>query len=189
MYGYLLDTNTVVVFQKARRLDALVASASKVQMAMVDDVYDELTRPRRGKPKTAEMTEAATALRGSAIMLEEIVVGSPEDATRTSLLNRTRGRPGAGEAGCVAFAVSRHDRVIVTTDRDAVGSPARLYAELPGEVGRMIGLHAFLRTLVERGALEPEVATHVSDTAQAERNSNLAPPLWWASWSAAAGAK
>jgi predicted nucleic acid-binding protein len=184
MYRYLLDTNVVVIFQKAGRLDALVAAAS-VPMAMVDDVYDELTVPKLGKPKTAEMIEVAVAIRESAIKVEEISAGSTEDAIRTSFLARTRGRPGAGEAASVAFAVERDDHVVVTTDRAAVASPARLYAELPGEVGRMLGLHAFLRTLVDWTALDRAVARHVSDEAQTL--SNLDPPHWWAAWSAPTG--
>lgn len=59
VYRYLLDTNVVVVFQKAAHLRALVAAASTISMAMVDDVYDELTVPKPGRPTRAEMSDAA----------------------------------------------------------------------------------------------------------------------------------
>ena len=89
-------------------------------------------------------------------------------------------KPGPGEAASVAFAVVRDDHLVVTTDLAAVASAAKLYAELPGEVGRILGLHAFLRMLTERGALTVVVAKLVSDAAKTK--SNLDSPLWWASW-------
>jgi predicted nucleic acid-binding protein len=185
MYRYLLDTNVVVVFQKAGCLDALVNAAfvaiTSVKMAMVDDVYDELTVPKPGKPKTAEMIQASAVIKPSKIQVEEISVGSTEDAIRTSLLSRTKGKPGAGEAASVAFAVARHDHIMVTADRKAVAGAAKLYAELPGEVGRILGVHAFLRTLVDWCALDLAIARRVSDMAYTA--SNLDPPLWWVTWS------
>jgi predicted nucleic acid-binding protein len=164
MWRYILDANVVVVFQKAGRLAALVVAASQVSMAMVDDVYDELTVPKPGKPATAEMREVARVFHGSVITVEAILVGSP----------------GLGEAASVAFAVHRHDHVVVTTDRKAVAGAAKLYAELPGEVGRIIGLHALLRTLVGRGALAVGIATEVADAAK--EASNLDLPVWWQAW-------
>ncbi len=181
MYRYLLDANVFVIFQRAGRLEALVAAASVVALAMVDDVYDELTVPRPRKPITPEMREAARLLLGSAIAVEAILAGSPEDVTRTNL--RARGNPGPGEAASVAFALPRGDCIVVTSDQKAVAGAAKLYAELPGEVGRILGVHAFLRTLVEREALDAAVAVAVAEAAQ--RESNLSPPLWWQGWVAA----
>jgi len=181
VYRYLLDANVIVVFQKAARLAELVTAASTIQMAMVDDVYDELTIPKPGKPITPEMREAARVLSGSAVAIEVILASSPEDVTRTSL--RARGNPGAGEAASVAFASPRGDHIVVTADRRAVAGAARLYAELPGETGRIVGLHTFLRMLVERGALEPAIAAEVAGAAH--HASNLSPPIWWQAWVAA----
>jgi predicted nucleic acid-binding protein len=178
VHHYLLDTNVVVVFQKAAHLPALVVAASKVSIAMVDDVYDELTISKLGRPPRAEMREAASLLGGSAIRVVEILDGSPEDGIRTKL--RARGNPGPGEAASVAFAVTRDDHIVVTTDLKAVAGAAKLYAELPGEIGRVLGLHAFLRMLVARDALAITIAGEVSDAGRAE--SNLEPPLWWAAW-------
>jgi len=178
VYRYLLDANVIVVSQKATRLEALIAAAAAVPMAIVDDVYDELTIPKPGKPETPEMREAARVLRSGALAVETILAGSSEDAARTSL--RARGNPGAGEAASVAFARARGDHIVVTADRKAVAGAARLYAELPGEVGRILGLHAFLRTLVERSAIDAQVAAAISTAAMLE--SNLSPPLWWLGW-------
>jgi predicted nucleic acid-binding protein len=178
VYHYLLDTNVVVVFQKAAHLPALVVAASKVSIAMVDDVYDELTVPKPGRPPRAEMREATKLLGGSAIRVVEILSDSPEDGIRTKL--RARGNPGPGEAGSVAFAVPRDDHIVVTTDLKAIAGAAKLYAELPGEVGRVLGLHAFLRMLFDRAALAITIAGEVADVGRVE--SNLEPPLWWAAW-------
>ena len=70
--------------------------------------------------------------------------------------------------------------VFVSDDAKAVAGGPKLYRELPGEVGRIIGLHAFLRTLVERSALEKAVAREIS--MRAKLSSNLDPPLWWDTW-------
>ena len=167
-----------MVFQKANHLPELVGAASKVSIAMVDDVYDELTVPKPGRPPRAEMREAARLLGGSKVSVVEILGDSPEDGIRTNL--RARGNPGPGEAASVAFAITRDDHIVVTTDLKAVAGAAKLYAELPGEVGRVLGLHALLRRLVERDALAITIAGEVSDVGRAE--SNLEPPLWWAAW-------
>ena len=79
MYRYLLDTNVIVVFQRAEHLDALVVAAATVSMAMVDDVYDELTVPKPTKHKTPEMDAARAVLGACAIPIEQILAGSPED--------------------------------------------------------------------------------------------------------------
>ncbi|MEO7331504.1 MAG: hypothetical protein ABI193_23210 [Minicystis sp.] len=179
-YRYLVDTNVIVVFQKAGHLGALVTAASTVSMAMVDAVYDELTVPKPTRTMTPEMRKAEGLLRESAIEIEEIILSSAEDDLRSRL--RARGNPGPGEAASVAFAVSRSDHIVVTTDRKAVAGAAKLYNELPGEVGRILGLHAFLRTLFERGALDQAIVATVA--AVAKRESNLDPPLWWQAWAA-----
>jgi hypothetical protein len=76
--------------------------------------------------------------------------------------------------------MDRHDHIVVTADRKAVAGAAKLYGELPGEVGRIVGLHAFLRTLVAHGAVDLAIATEIADAGK--RESNLELPLWWQAW-------
>lgn len=178
MLRYLLDANVVIKFQQARRLDELATAAAAVPMAIVDDVRDELTVPTKpGKPMTAEMMEAARMLGDSAIALFEITVPSPEVAIRAGLRARGAGR---GEAGSVAVASQHLDLIFVTEDAKAVAGKPKLYRELPGETGRILGLHAFLRVLVERGAIGAESAIGISEAAKTV--SNIDPPLWWSGW-------
>ncbi|WP_437878418.1 hypothetical protein [Sorangium sp. So ce513] len=175
MVQYLLDANVVIPFQRAGSLKALVAAANCVPMAIVDDVLDELTLPRKPTdPVTRLMTEADRELRGSSIELIEVLAGSEEDATRGALMALVD----RGEAASIAVASRRLDLVFVTEDVRAVQGKPRLYRELPGEVGRIMGLHAFLRVLVERGALSATLASAVAVS------RDLDPPLWWAGWTA-----
>ncbi|WP_437947558.1 hypothetical protein WME98_43540 [Sorangium sp. So ce296] len=175
MVQYLLDANVVIPFQRAGGLKALVAAANSVPMAIVDDVLEELTLPRKPTdPETNLMKEADRELRGSSIELIEVLAGSEEDATRTTLMAFVD----RGEVASIAVASRRLDLVFVTEDVRAVQGKPRLYRELPGEVGRILGLHAFLRVLVERGALSATLARAVA------ASRDLDPPLWWAGWTA-----
>jgi hypothetical protein len=177
MFRYLLDANVVIKFQQAGLLDELAKAAAKVPMAIVDDVRDELTVPKRGKPITAEMKEAARVLGDGVIELLEIEADSFEDKTRIALRAR---RAGAGEAGSVAIASQHPNLIFVTEDAKAVEGKPKLYRELPGETGRIIGLHAFLRVLVERGALVADSVRAMD--AVARMRGEFAPPLWWDEW-------
>ncbi|MCC6554374.1 MAG: hypothetical protein IT372_15435 [Polyangiaceae bacterium] len=179
MFRYLLDSNVVITFQRANRLAELAAAAATVGLAIVDDVEEELTHPPRpADPVTAKMKDVARVIAGSSIEVIPIIAGSPEDWGREALKRLV----GAGEAASVAVAVRRSDLIFVTEDIRAVeGEKLRLYRELPGEAGRIIGIHSLLRILVERSAITAQVATNVSD---AGGRSN-GPPLWWADWAAA----
>ena len=180
MNRYLLDSNTVIVFQRAGHLDTLLDAAALVPMVIADDVHAELTIPRPGKPMTPELRQAAQALARNVIGVLQIDAGSEADQDRTAL--RRMNNAGPGEAGSIALAIRRPDLIFVTEDVKAVAGRAKLYRELPGNIGRVLGLHAFLRTLVDRGALAESAALEVA--AAARSWSNLEPPLWWAGWAA-----
>ncbi|MBK9266097.1 MAG: hypothetical protein IPM54_40715 [Polyangiaceae bacterium] len=142
-------------------------------MAIVDDVLDELTQPRRHiDPLTNWMKEADRVLRASAIEVIEIIANTNEDAIRTLL----KASVGNGEAASISVASHRLDLIFVTEDNKAVHGNAKLYRQLPGEVGRIMGLHAFLRVLVERDALAPAHAKTVATV------RDPALPHWWTSW-------
>jgi len=179
MFGYILDSNVVITCQRASCLQKLAAASAVVRMAMADDVRDELTLPPRlTDPVTAKMKEFAQALLASSIEVIEIPAESPEHDMRDALKRMV----GAGEAASIAVALQRPDLIFVTEDIKAVeGEKLKLYRELPGEVGRIMGLHAFLRVLFDRGAITAQVATAIS-TAGVRSNG---PPLWWAAWVAA----
>ena len=72
MVRYLLDANVVIVFQKAGHLSELAGAAERVPIVMVDDVQDELTKAKPGKPSTPAMRDAERALGSSAIQRIEI---------------------------------------------------------------------------------------------------------------------
>lgn len=173
---YLLDANIFIVSQRAERLGQLASAAGVVSCAVVDDVSDELTIAKRGKPLTDAMREAARILDEGRIHRIKILPNTPADVIRTELSKRV----GKGEAASIAIAAQDLDLVFVSDDAKAVAGGPKLYRELPGEVGRIMGLHAFLRTLVERGALAKAVAREISTIAKL--SSNLDPPLWWEAW-------
>jgi hypothetical protein len=177
MLRYLLDANVVIKFQQAGLLDELAKAAVKVPLAIVDDVRDELTVPKTGKSTTADMRAVARVLDDSSIELLAIEVPSPQVSIRKALLAR---KAGLGEAGSVAIASQHPNLIFVTEDAKAVEGKPKLYRELPGETGRILGLHAFLRVLVERGAIAADSALGVSTAAKTI--SNIDPPLWWRGW-------
>ncbi len=173
MVRYLLDANAVIPFQRARCLNALVDAAKSVPMAIVDDVLEELTLPRRPTdPETNLMKEARRELRGSSIALIEVLAGSEEDTTRSAFMAFVD----RGEAASIAVASRQSEMIFVTEDVRAVQGKPKLYRELPGDVGRIMGLHAFLRVLVEQGALSATLAKAVA------ASRDLDPPLWWPGW-------
>ncbi len=175
MVRYLLDSDVVIPFQRADGLDALAAAAKVVPMAIVDDVFEELTRPKKPTdPVPHWMKKADEALRRSSIELIEVFAGSAEDTTRDVLMRVV----GTGEAASVAVAARRSELIFVTEDARAIHGNPKLYRELPGDVGRVMGLHAFLRVLVERGALSAKLARAVAVS------RDLVPPLWWSDWAA-----
>lgn len=178
MMRYLLDSNVAIVFQKAGHLPELPAAAKRVPLAVVNDVLEELTLPKPGKPLTRDMKEAERVLSNDAIPLLNIFSSTPEEKVRDAL--RARRNAGKGEAASIAIAMNQPDLIFVTEDLKAMKGTAQLYRELPGEVGRIMGLHAFLRTLVEKSALAAAVAAAVSTAAKAQ--SNIDPPLWWEDW-------
>jgi hypothetical protein len=121
------------------------------------------------------MKDVARVFSESPIAVIEIAVGSTEDRVREALKRMV----GAAEAASIAVALQRPDLIFVTEDIRAVeGEKLKLYRELPGEVGRIMGLHALLRVLVERGAIATKVATMIS--ASGDRSNG--PPLWWPGW-------
>lgn len=173
MIRYLLGANVIIPFQQAGRLADLVTAAGQVAMAIVDDVFDELTLPKKPtEPQTKWMVDAERALRGSAVAHIPVFAGSEEDNVRTAL----KASVDAGEAASIAVASRRTDLVFVTEDVRAVQGKPRLYRELPGETGRIMGMHAFLRVLVERGALSAASCKAIASVRA------LDEPLWWANW-------
>ena len=48
MWRYLLDANAIVIFQRAGRLVELAAAAGSIQMAIVEEVRDELLTQATG---------------------------------------------------------------------------------------------------------------------------------------------
>lgn len=182
MLKYLLDANGIVHFQKGNCLDALVDAAKIVPMAIVSDVFDELTgTDQPEEPRTKWMKDAADALSSGPIEVIRVQVLSNEDAARTTFIRlmnpnaktTTRNR---GEAASAAIALHRPELIFVSEDSRAVHGRIKLYRELPGETGRIMGLHAFLRILVEKNTLSSTQAKFIAEARPLEH------PLWWSNW-------
>ncbi|HEX2569890.1 MAG TPA: hypothetical protein VH877_10075 [Polyangia bacterium] len=77
--SYLLDTQIVVGFQRAGRLQTLTDASAIVPLVLVEEVYDELTDPVSKKPDTLQRgRQAQTAIDAARFMVRSIAVGSPE---------------------------------------------------------------------------------------------------------------
>lgn len=86
---YLLDANAVIPLQRTGQLDALVAIGAKLQLLVVEEVYDELCEPRGGK-LSREAAEMRRALDGN-VTLASIEPESAASARFDALKARKRG--------------------------------------------------------------------------------------------------
>lgn len=165
---YLLDACIVISFQQAGLLQSLCDAAERIPMTLVEEVYLELTAPRKNKQQTAARG-AKACLDTSRIKRERLLIGSPEAA----LFARLHQLPGAttnrGESACIALAQHRPHLCFVTADSSAA---FRALQELRG---RTTTVHPFLRTLTEQGTLNPTQATHLG-------TQSWLPPTWWPTW-------
>ena len=89
---YLIDSNVIIDFQLAGRLEALLEAASIVPLAAVEQVYDEVATPAPGdRPDTVGKKRSANgAIRGSRLRIVAFLPGSPAEGLYTALV-----RPGA----------------------------------------------------------------------------------------------
>jgi hypothetical protein len=179
---FLLDANVFLDFQNAALLPALVRAAQVIDLAVAEKVFDEVTLPRAddsgdlvGKKRQAER-----ALRDARITKIEIIPGTREAELMQALLAplKTIKEKDHGEAASIAIAASNADLLFVTGDETAV-----LWAlnELFHKGERVMRVPIFVRTLLERAALDAETVKGVA----ARAVSHGAEPSWWASWVAA----
>lgn len=173
---YLLDTGIVLGFQKSGQLDALTDAAAHVSIAVVEEVYDEITDPRGGK-HAASALKAKTAIDASNIKLRSIAVGSLEAATFGALrLGKTSPTADLGEAASIALAA--HDDSLTFVTNDAAASLKALQ-ELRG---RTLSFHPFVAILVECGALTAGKAGVLATAVRGLGDWRARHPLWWDAW-------
>ncbi|MCC6667713.1 MAG: hypothetical protein IT375_28465 [Polyangiaceae bacterium] len=173
---YLLDANAVIPLQRTGQLDALVAIGAKLQLLVVEEVYDELCEPRGGK-LSREAAEMRRALDGN-VTLASIEPESAASARFDALKARKRGgiKSNLGEAASVAWAADHDDVVFVT--RDAAAAFLAL-----NELGsRVTTFFQLIREAVELGALAPSKARLIGDTCSVTSGVEADPPLWWNEW-------
>jgi hypothetical protein len=178
---FLLDANVLVDFQNASLLPALVKAAQVIDMAVAEQVFDEVTLPKADDSSdlVGKKRQAAIALRGSRIAQVEILPGTPEAVLMQALLAPFQTiKKDHGEAASIALAASDPSLLFVTGDKTAV-----LWAlnELFHTGERVMRVPIFVRTLFERGVLDLTTLKGVAERAA----SHGAVPSWWASWMAA----
>jgi hypothetical protein len=173
---YLLDTGIVLGFQKASQLDALTDAAAHVPIAIVEEVYDEVTEPRGGK-HAALASLAKRAIDGSNIELRSIAVGSPESAT-FGAFRAGKSSPTADLGEAASIALAAHDGSLTFVTNDAAAS-LRALQELRG---RTLSFHPFLAILVERVGLSAARAGALATTIRGLGDWRATHPLWWDAW-------
>ena len=173
---FLLDANVLLDFQNASLLPALAKAADVIQMAMAEQVFDEVTRPEPGDSSDliGKKKQAALVLQFAPIEVLEIFPGTPAAALMRALVPLPSGRD-QGEAASIALAASDPDLLFVTGDKKGV-----LWAlnELFHSGERVMRVPVFVRTLFERGVLEAAALKGVAERAVAHG----VIPSWWASW-------
>jgi hypothetical protein len=176
---FLLDAQLVIDFQASNALHALAKAAETVELAVVEQVFHEVTLPRAGdKSDTADKKMfAGRALAGSRLEIVELNPGTAPEPTLKALLAARLGssKKDTGEAASIAIAKHDPSLVFVTGDKTAT-----LWAlnELFHTGERVMRVPVFVRTLHERGALAASVVRAVAERAA----SHGAVPTWWSSW-------
>lgn len=179
---FLLDANILIDFQNANVLPSLVHAAQSVEMAVAEEVFDEITLPKpHDTPGTVgKKRQAAEALKDAPITKLELLPGTPEAKLIQSLLAPLRSvtEKDQGEAASIALAASDARLLFVTGDKTAV-----LWAlnELFHTGERVMRVPVFVRTLFDRRALPANAIRQVAERAV----SHGATPSWWPSWLAA----
>jgi hypothetical protein len=111
---HLLDTGIVLAFQKSGHLDALTDASSASAIAIVEEVYDEITDPRGGR-HAAAAADARILIDGSKIQVVSVALGSIEAATLTVFrTGKSSASSDRGEAAFVrdgALGVERADEI------------------------------------------------------------------------------
>lgn len=176
---FLLDANVLLDFQNAALLPALVGAAQVVDLAVAEQVFDEVTLPKANDSSDliGKKRQAAHALREARIAKIEIIPGTREAELMQALLAPLQplNEKDHGEAASIAIASSNADLLFVTGDKTAV-----LWAlnELFHKGERVMRVPIFVRTLLERAALDASTVRGVA----ARAASHGAIPTWWASW-------
>lgn len=168
---WLLDAGVFIRAEHAGRLVDLLHAAETVPVAVVREVYDEVTAPQTRK--AAILARAVATKRNldtSKVVVREIPLVS-KAANRFAAFRSGRATANdAGEAASVALAVSDDELVFVTVEKGAAWLGLREIHP------RVTVLAWFLRSLVESGAMSMSVATDIA-------SSDPTPlPFWWPEW-------
>jgi len=170
----LLDTGVVIMLQRIGHLDRLAELAKVFDLSVVEEVFDELTRPRNGKH--AELAKAAQ-LALAAVSKVSLDVGSVAAAALPKLLGQPReiSRQDAVSMAWILYEGTSHTFVT----RDALCA-YRALEELQGR--RVLGVFAFLREAVEAGALTRMAVQQIAEAAVSTNGVRERLPSWWTTW-------
>jgi len=176
---YLLDANVLIDFQNADLLPELARASYSVEIAVVEKVYFEVTRPKSDdSPQVTQKKQtAARELREAKIDRIEVTPGTDAERLMAALLapRREAAKKDEGEAASIAVAKTAPHLVFVTRDDKATFWALN---ELYGTGERVMRVPVFIRTLFEQGALP---ASAVQRIAGQLRNIR-AIPSWWDVW-------
>ena len=169
--AYLLDACTLVLLQRTGHLGILESLGAHFDLAVVEEVYDELTDPPRGRHKKA--AQQAKALLDAHVMLVCIEVGTPASDRLAHLrAGRTNPKADLGEHASIAWAADNDRYWLLTRD----GRSALLALE---ELrGRVRAVFDFLREAVEAQAIDRKIARAIAESAR-QPGINAVPPSWW----------
>jgi hypothetical protein len=177
MTVYLLDTGIVVGFQKAGHLDALVQAASRVSLAIVEEVYDEIVTDAMMTKHRAAATEAKELIGTSRMVVRSLKLASVEAATHAAIrAGKTSATADIGESASIALAAHDGDVIFVTND-----AAASLLA-LQELRGRTMSFHPFLAMLVDSAAMAADKCATIAADIQKARDWRVKEPAWWVEW-------
>lgn len=169
---FVLDTGVVLGFQKAAQLAVLVQASQKVPLILIEEMYDEIVRPRNNK-HSEQARQAKELFQASAFMVVSLDVDGSEAAILAKLRGGKASPSDMGEAASIAYAYSHEECIFVTNDAAAA---LQALTELRG---RTMAFFPFVAELVRASAMDENDARRLSTTIPALRDWRATVPTWW----------
>lgn len=167
----------VADFQNAGHLPALAAASKVVPVALVEEVFSELTiaSPDAKQRQRDRARQAQTELAAGDFEVFEIHPGTREQEMFSLLRGARTSQHDRGEAASIAMASAHADLLFVTGDKNGTLSALN---ELSGTGERVMRVPVFVKVLFTAGALSVSDARAVAPFAA----SHGITPIWWDDW-------
>lgn len=164
---YVVDSDILILIQRAH-LEPRFAQLGRLPLVVTALVWDEVVGPNADATRVAGLRSMLAATVGQPTDFE----AESHEALVFAQLQQPPPTEGVGEHSVIAHVLTHSDAIAVLNDKKAI---QRATEEVPG---RVLGLHGFLRQMVEGGHIPLDLAQALSGE-YCRRYTPARPPLWW----------